>query len=68
MDFTQEAKQHLKGVASETLDQFEKVAAAAKSKLLDPHVPGPGVLANVNTIDVWLGHTAAGADHARKLG
>lgn len=50
MDLTQEDRQHVKVVASETLDLFEKVAAAAKSKLRDTLVLGPNVLANVNTM------------------
>jgi hypothetical protein len=50
MDLTQEDRQHVKVVASETLDLFEKVAAAAKSKRRDTLVLGPNVLNNVNTM------------------
>src|SRR5437660_1619409 len=50
MDLTLETRQHVECVASETIDQFEKVASAAKSKLCDTRMPGPDVLANVNTM------------------
>lgn len=50
MDLTREAKQYIELVASETLDELEKVAAAAKSQLRAPLAIGPDVLASVNTM------------------
>lgn len=50
MDLTLETRQHIKVVASETLDLFEDVAATAKSKLRDNRVIGPDVLASINTL------------------
>jgi hypothetical protein len=50
MDLTQEAKQHVEGIADDTLDQFEKVAQAAKDALARGAVAGAGALANVNTL------------------
>ena len=42
-------KQYLERIADETLQQFEKVASAAKIMLRETHVHGADVLASVNT-------------------
>ncbi|HYA41375.1 MAG TPA: hypothetical protein VEF34_08740, partial [Syntrophobacteraceae bacterium] len=54
MDLTQETKQHIKVVATETLDLFEEVAVRAKTKLSDTRVLGPEVLVNINTLTSGL--------------
>jgi len=50
MDLTIEARQYIESVAEETLDQFERVATVAKSKLSETPGLGAGVLASVNTL------------------
>ncbi|MDX2030906.1 MAG: ATP-binding domain-containing protein [Blastocatellia bacterium] len=50
MDLTSESRQHIESVASETLELFEKVAKAAKSKLRTTREPEATVFANVNTM------------------
>lgn len=45
-----EYRKHIELVADETLDQFEKIATAAKNRLRDGHTPGPASLASINTM------------------
>lgn len=50
MGIDTKSKQHIKKVADEALAQIESIAAAAKNKLNDCRMPGPNVLASVNTM------------------
>lgn len=50
MDLAPESREYIQLVASETLEQFEKVATAAKNKLQNSHMLGPDLLASVNTM------------------
>ncbi|MEP7339915.1 MAG: ATP-binding domain-containing protein [Acidobacteriota bacterium] len=50
MNLAPESRHHIESIASETLDLFERVVEAAKSKLRNTREPGPDVFANLNTM------------------
>lgn len=45
-----ESKEYVKGVADESLKQFELIAVAAKTKLDEPYAAGADALAYINTL------------------